>query len=88
MAVCWLTAAAADCRTRTLAYEKHPLAREFLSAFDVLSSRITAGIVSFMPLVVFCSMAKMMISMDIRDILNIFLWVPLIYLGNIYMILI
>ena len=68
--------------------EKHPLAREFLSAFDVLSSRITAGIVSFMPLVVFCSMAKMMISMDIRDILNIFLWVPLKYLGNIFMILI
>ena len=68
--------------------EKYPLARKCLSTFDALSSRITAAIVSFMPLVVFCSMAKMMISMEIRDILNIFLWVPVIYLGNILMLLI
>ena len=58
--------------------KKHPLAKEFLSAFNAVFSKITSTIVIFIPVIVFCSMAKMMIAMNISDLVNVFLWVPVI----------
>ena len=68
--------------------KKHPLAKEFLSTFNAVFSKITSTIVIFIPVIVFCSMAKMMIAMNISDLVNVFLWVPVIYFGDILMILI
>ncbi len=66
--------------------KKHPMACEFLSTFNAICSKITTVLVSFIPLVVFCSMAKMMIGMKLSDLANVILWVPVIYLGDILMI--
>ena len=68
--------------------KKYPLGREILAVFNAIFSKITSTVVIFIPLIVFCSMAKMMIAMDIKDLLNVFLWVPVIYIGDILMIVI
>ncbi len=67
---------------------KFPIARDFLSAFDKIFTAITTALVRFIPLVVFCSMAKMMISMKLGDLASVILWVPVIYFGVALMILV
>ena len=49
-------------------------------------SRITAMIIWFMPLAIFCSMAKMILSMDLKNLLSVFVWVPTIYLADLLML--
>ncbi len=65
-----------------------PIVREILSAFYEVFSKITTVLVGFIPLVVFCSMAKMMIAMDLKELASVILWVPVIYFGDIVMIII
>ncbi len=65
---------------------KYPLAIELLTTFNAIFSKITAVLVKFIPLVVFCSMAKMMISMNLKSLLNVIVWVPVIYFGDFLMI--
>lgn len=68
---------------------KHfPVVRDLLSAFYAVFSKITTVLVGFIPLIVFCSMAKMMIAMDLKDLASVILWVPVIYFGDILMIII
>ncbi len=66
--------------------EKYPLPHEILTVFNAIFSKITSTVVIFIPIIVFCSMAKMMIAMDIKDLFKVFLWVPVIYAGDILMI--
>ena len=68
--------------------KKYPMGREILAVFNALASKITAVMVAFIPLVVFCSMAKMMISMNLSDLVNVILWVPVIYFGDVLMIIV
>ncbi len=67
---------------------KHPVIRNLLLAFNEVFTRITTVLVKFIPLIVFCSMAKMMIAMDLKDLASVILWVPVIYFGDILMIIV
>lgn len=62
-----------------------PFVRTVLVAANSICSKITTALVSFIPLVVFCSMAKMMISIDLSKLLNVVVWVPVLYFGDILM---
>lgn len=68
--------------------EKYPIVKNLISALYAICSKITTVLVSFIPLVVFCSMAKMMISVNIADFLNVITWVPVIYAADILMIVV
>ncbi len=67
---------------------KFPVVRNILTAFNAVFSKITTVLVGFIPLIVFCSMAKMMISMNLKDLASVILWVPVIYFGDILMIIV
>ena len=66
--------------------KKVPQLREALIVLNSTCSKITTVLVSFIPVVVFCSMAKMMIALDISNLLHVITWVPVIYLGDVIMI--
>ncbi|MCR4591167.1 MAG: dicarboxylate/amino acid:cation symporter [Lachnospiraceae bacterium] len=68
--------------------KKYPLAKEILAVFNAIFSKITTVLVGFIPLIVFCSMAKMMINMNLADLANVILWVPVIYFGDLLMIIV
>lgn len=51
-------------------------------------SKITAMIISVMPVAVFCSMAKMVLTMDMKHLLSVFTWVPVNYFGDIMMMIV
>ena len=79
MAVCLGLAASALAK-------KFPAARDMLTMMNALASKITTVLVSFIPLIVFCSMAKMMINMNLGKLMSVALWVPVIYFGDVLMI--
>ncbi|HAK58380.1 MAG TPA: hypothetical protein DCP06_05315 [Lachnospiraceae bacterium] len=66
---------------------KKPGIKQGISSLNVLVSKLTSVIVAFIPLVVFCSMAKMMINMDLGDLAGVIKWIPVIYVGDILMII-
>jgi len=49
-------------------------------------SLITSKLMLLMPVVVFCAMAKMMISMDLSNLGSVLVWVPVDYFGSLLMI--
>ncbi|MBQ9438281.1 MAG: dicarboxylate/amino acid:cation symporter [Lachnospiraceae bacterium] len=63
-----------------------PAAKELISAMNSVFSKITGMIVSFMPVLVFCSMAKMMSSMKLSLFMDVIVWIPAVYLGDLLMI--
>ncbi len=65
---------------------KVPLLRDIIRALDKGFSKITGGIVTFIPLIVFCSMAKMMISMNLTSLKDVLVWIPVVYFGDAIMI--
>lgn len=65
---------------------KMPEFKRMLGIFNAVFSKITSVIVKLIPIVVFCSMAKMMIAMDFGTLLNVFVWTPVVYFGDILMI--
>ncbi len=50
-------------------------------------SKITTMIIAFMPLTIFCSMADMVVSMEWENLMSAFAWVPVVYVGDIMMLL-
>lgn len=66
--------------------EKYPIIKNFISAMYAMLSKITTVLVSFIPVIVFCSMAKMLISVNISSLLNVITWVPVIYFADFLMI--
>ncbi|MBR6200535.1 MAG: dicarboxylate/amino acid:cation symporter [Spirochaetales bacterium] len=62
-----------------------PQLKNALTILNKVFSKITLVIVSIIPVVVFCSMAKMMVSMNVSRLLNVVVWIPVIYLGNAMM---
>lgn len=67
-------------------HNRIPGIRNVLSVMNKACSAIVAYIVKFVPVMVICSMAKMMLSIDIEDLKDQFAWVPINYLGCIIML--
>ena len=63
-----------------------PGLRNALDTLNSAFSLITGKLVAFIPLVVFCSMAKMMIAMNLSSLAGVLVWVPVIYAGDVLMI--
>lgn len=59
---------------------------EAVKIINGLMSKITALIISFMPIAVLCSMTKMIVTIDMSNIMSVFAWVPVCYLGHFMMI--
>ena len=64
-----------------------PVQKALKTAND-LFSRITGIIIGFMPIAVFCSMAKMICGMEISNLLKVAAWIPVCYVGHFSMILV
>ena len=62
--------------------------RTFLNECNMIFSRITAMIISFMPLAVFCNMAKLMQTMQLGQLASVLLWIPVVYAGQWIMLVI
>ena len=57
-----------------------------LKSANAVFTKIIGMIIWFMPLAVFCSMAKMMLDMDFSGMLSAVVWLPVCYAGHIAMI--
>lgn len=66
---------------------KHPKAKDAVVCINDIFSRITTIIISFMPVAVFCSMAKMVIDLDMKSFAKVAVWLPVNYLGFFIMII-
>jgi len=66
--------------------KKMPQVKNTLVVLNSLCIKIITTVVTFIPVVVFCALAKMVISIDISHLLNVFVWVPVIYFGDMLMI--
>ena len=66
--------------------KKMPQVRNTLVVLSGVCTKIITALVSFIPLVVFCALAKMVLTVDISQLLNVFVWVPVTYFGDILMI--
>lgn len=64
------------------------LFKVFLNECNLVFSRITAMIISVMPLAVFCNMAKLMQTMELGQLASVLTWIPVIYVGQWIMLLI
>ena len=60
--------------------------KEFLNDGYQVFSTITTMIIKVMPLAIFCSMAKMILSMDLDKLVSVFSWIPTVYLGEFCML--
>lgn len=65
-----------------------PVAKDFVKAMNQVFSKITEVVVSFMPLLVFCSMAKMMSTMNLSSFKDVIVWIPAVYCGDLIMVLV
>ena len=65
---------------------KMPELKKAVNVLNATFSKITAVLVKFIPLVVFCSMAKMMLSLSLGNLRQVLVWLPGVYLGDIMMI--
>lgn len=62
--------------------------RKGLSVLNALFSKVTAMIIGFMPLAVFCSMAKMVINIDMSVFLSVLAWPLTIYVADFVMLIV
>lgn len=60
--------------------------RMALNTGNAVFSQATAIIIGFMPVSVFCSMAKMVISLDVKNLVKVLTWPAVIYFADILMI--
>jgi len=66
--------------------EKLQIFKSFLSDCYMIFSKMTAIIIGFMPAAVFCSMAKMALSMDLGNMTSVLTWIPVVYLADFLML--
>lgn len=64
----------------------HPKAKDAVICLNDIFSKITTMIIGFMPLAVFCSMAKMVIDLDMNSFAKVAAWLPVCYIGFCIMI--
>ena len=60
--------------------------RMALNTGNAVFSQATAIIIGFMPVSVFCSMAKMVIFLDVKNLVKVLTWPAVIYFADILMI--
>lgn len=60
--------------------------RMALNTGNAVFSQATAIVIGFMPVSVFCSMAKMVISLDVKNLVKVLTWPAIIYFADILMI--
>ena len=65
---------------------KLQVTKAFLTDGYLLFTRITVMIIGVMPVAVFCSMAKMVLAMDMKALMSVFTWIPVCYIGCLLMI--
>lgn len=58
----------------------------FIKSGTKVFLRITSFIIKVLPVAIFCSMAKMMIDMNLSEVAKILLWVPGCYIGHFLML--
>ncbi|MBO4394880.1 MAG: dicarboxylate/amino acid:cation symporter [Eubacterium sp.] len=63
-----------------------PSIRRSLSVANNVCSTIVTYLVKFVPLVVFCSVAKMVLNIDLKEFKDVLFWLLICYLGCILMI--
>ncbi|MCR5329758.1 MAG: dicarboxylate/amino acid:cation symporter, partial [Lachnospiraceae bacterium] len=61
--------------------------KDFLTDAYLVVEKITQIIIRAMPFAIFCSMAKMVISMDAGTLLSVFSWVPVTFVANVALII-
>ena len=61
--------------------------KDFLTDTYMVVEKITQMIIRVMPFAIFCSMAKMVISMDAGTLLSVFSWVPVTFVANVALII-
>ena len=66
--------------------KKISVLKTILTELYTVFSKITTMIVSVMPIVIFCSMAKMVIGIDTQTLLSVFSWIPVTYAAGIVML--
>ena len=64
----------------------YPGFRKALETLNAGFSWITVKIMAFLPLMVFCSMAKMMIGLDFKHFAGVLAWLPVCYFGLAVMV--
>ena len=64
----------------------HPKAKDAVICLNDIFSKITTMIIGFMPLAVFCSMAKMVIDLDMNSFAKVAAWLPVSFIGFFIMI--
>ena len=62
--------------------------KAFLTDGYLIFSKITSMIIAVMPLAIFCSMAKMVLGMNLTTLLSVFSWIPVCYVGCILMLVV
>lgn len=60
--------------------------RMFLNTGNAVFSQATAIVIGFMPISVFCSMAKMILALDVQNLLKVLTWPAVIYFADILML--
>ena len=68
--------------------EKFQVVKTFISGINEVLTLMTGIIIKFMPVAVFCAMAKLMISIDLKEFLGIFSFIPVYYIGILLMLVI
>ena len=81
MAVCLGLSAASLSKTA-------PVVKDLIVGLNNAFSKATGVIVSFMPLMVFCSMAKMMLNMNLSSFMHVIIWLPVVYISDVFMIIV
>ncbi len=61
--------------------------REFLDTMNMLFSKAATLIMKCMPVAVFCSITKMVITLPMKDLLSMVVWVGVIFVGAVGMIM-
>lgn len=61
---------------------------QFITSANKVFSKFTAIIISVMPFAIFCSMAKMMVGMNLGDLVKVIVWVPCCFAGHFVMMIV
>ena len=70
------------------ASSKFQMLKSFLTDGYVLFSKITCTIIRVMPLAIFCSMAKMVLTINLKTLMSVFTLIPVCYISCILMLII
>lgn len=65
---------------------ENPMFNQLIDSCNKAFSKVISIIMLFIPLAVFCSIAKMVVSMELVNLVKMIQWVPVCYLGHAVML--